>query len=377
MPTPVTIVGAGLGGLVLARVLHLHGVPVTVYEADPSATARRQGGMLDLHEETGQRALGLAGLTEPFRSLVLVGREAARIVDSDGTILFDRPDDGSGGSPEVQRGELRQLLLDSLPPGVVRWDHRVREVRGLGGSRHEVRFADGSTAVTDLLVGADGTWSRVRPLLTGAVPEYGGSASIETFLYDGDRRHPAAARRVGDGALYVFDRRRTGRIDLVHRESDGNLHAYLWLAKPLEWFESIDFTDRAVSTARILSEVEGWAPELTTFITDSDTAPACRPHFGLPADLRWERVPGVTLLGDAAHVQPPNGEGANLAMLDGADLGVALASHPDDVEAALAAYEQVMFPRSAASAAEGAELSAVIFGEDAAQSLIDVYTGAR
>jgi 2-polyprenyl-6-methoxyphenol hydroxylase-like FAD-dependent oxidoreductase len=86
-------------------------------------------------------------------------------------------------------------------------------------------------------------------------------------------------------------------------------------------------------------------------------------------------VPGVTLLGDAAHLSPPNGEGANLAMLDGAELGQALAAHPDDVEAALTAYEQALFPRSAEEAVESARDFEICFGATTPQSLIGLFTG--
>lgn len=128
------------------------------------------------------------------------------------------------------------------------------------------------------------------------------------------------------------------------------------LSEPQEWFAAIDFTDAAVATARIAQEFDGWAPELTALITDCDTAPVLRPLYTLPTGRRWERVAGVTLLGDAAHLSAPNGEGANLAMLDGAELGKALAAHPDDIEAALTEYEQAMFPRSTEAATfEGAE----------------------
>ena len=372
---PVTIIGAGLGGLTLARVLHVHGIPATVYEAEASPTTRAQGGMLDIHDYNGQVALEAAGLMEEFRGLVLRGRESMRILDPDGTILFEKADDGTGGSPEAQRAALRQMLLDSLPAGTVRWGHRVSGVRALGGGRHEVTFTDGSTADTGFLVGADGTWSRVRPLLTDVTPEYGGSSSIETFLFDGDNRHPATAKAVGGGSLFVFDDNASGKVFLVHRESDGNLHAYLWLARPLDWFTGLDFADPVAATARIAREVDGWAPELTALITDSDTDPVYRPHYTLPVAHRWERVPGVTLLGDAAHLQPPNGEGANLAMQDGAELGAAIAAHPGDIEAALTAYEQAMFPRSAEAAADGVVNIDILLGEHASQNLINVFTG--
>jgi 2-polyprenyl-6-methoxyphenol hydroxylase-like FAD-dependent oxidoreductase len=371
MHAPLTIIGAGLGGLTLARILHVHGIPSVVFEADASAAARSQGGMLDIHEYNGQRALEAAGLMDAFRAIVLPGRESLRIVQHDGTALFDHVDDGTGGSPEAQRGALRQLLLDALPDGTVQWGRKVTGVRALDEGRHEVRFADDTVVTTDLLIGADGAWSRVRPLLTDVRPTYAGSASIETFLYDVDTRHAATARAVGGGSLMGFDDDASGKVFLVHREGDGWLHAYLWLSRPLAWFEALDAAAPAEASARIAQEVDGWAPELRAVITDSDTPPVSRPHFALPTDLRWERVAGVTLLGDAAHVQPPNGEGANLAMQDAAELAAAIVGHPDNVEAALAAYEEALFPRSIAANTAGAAEIATLLGPNAGRNLID------
>jgi 2-polyprenyl-6-methoxyphenol hydroxylase-like FAD-dependent oxidoreductase len=372
--TPVTVIGAGLGGLVLARVLHVHGVPVTVYEADPSPTARAQGGMLDIHTSNGQPALEAAGLTDEFRGLVLAGRESYRILDRKGVVLLDRPDDGTGERPEVQRGDLRQLLLDSLPPGTVRWGRKVSGTRALGEGRHEVRFADGATVATTLLVGADGAWSRVRPLLSDAAPEYVGVSIVETFLFDGDARHPAAAEAVGAGSLFALA---PGKGITAHRESGGTLHTYAQFLKPQDWLAGIDFTDAPGAAARVVEEFDGWAPALTALITDTDTPPVPRSLHALPVEHRWDRVPGVTLIGDAAHLAPPNGEGANLAMQDGAELGQAIAAHPDDIDTALAEYETAMFPRSAAAAAGGTDIYELMFGPDAPHSMVGLFTGAE
>ncbi|OLR94567.1 FAD-dependent oxidoreductase [Actinokineospora bangkokensis] len=365
----VTIVGAGLGGLVLARVLHVHGIAATVFEAEASPAARAQGGLLDIHEGSGQPALRAAGLTERFRGIVLDGHQAMRVLDRRGEVLHEEPDDGTGGRPEVQRGELRRVLLDSLPAGTVQWGRKVGSVHPLGGGRHEVRFADGGSTTTELLVGADGAWSKVRPLLSDAVPRYTGMSFVETYLFDSDTRHPASAAVVGAGAMMALA---PGQGVQAHRETGGTLHAYVSLTKPREWFG--DPADPA-DLARVAAEFDGWAPELTGLITACDAAPVLRPLYTLPAEHRWERVPGVTLLGDAAHLAPPNGEGANLAMQDGAELGAALVAHPGDVEAALAEYERALFPRSAEAAAGGEELHARMFGPGAPRALLDWFAG--
>ncbi|WP_336879455.1 NAD(P)/FAD-dependent oxidoreductase [Rhodococcus globerulus] len=374
MTTPVTIIGAGLGGLTLARVLHVHGIAATIYESEPSAEARTQGGQLDIHENNGQLALAAAGLADQFRAIIHEGGAASRILDQHGTVLLDEPDDGTGGRPEVLRGDLRQILLDSLPDGTIEWGRKVSSAVSLGDGLHELTFDDGTTVTTGLLVGADGAWSKIRPLLSDATPEYVGTVFIETYLHDVDERHPATADVVGSGALYALA---PGKGITAHRESGGVIHTYVQLNRPAEWIASIDFTDTAASIARVAAEFDGWAPELTALITAGETALISRPIHALPNDHRWDHVPGVTLLGDAAHLMAPSGEGANLAMYDGAELGKAIAAHPDNLEEALADYEAAMFSRSQSEAADADVILGLCLGDRAPLSLVEFFTAPQ
>src|SRR5580700_6889575 len=139
---------------------------------------------------------------------------------------------------------------------------------------------------------------------------------------------------------------------------------------PEDWIASIDFSDPVSTLARVAAEFDRWAPELTALLTDTETDPVLRPIYALPVEHRWERVAGVTLLGDAAHLMSPfAGEGANLAMYDGAELGQALAANPGDVEAALIAYETDLFPRSSSAAAEAERNLKLFFNDNAPQSV--------
>ena len=165
------------------------------------------------------------------------------------------------------------------------------------------------------------------------VNSYTGISFVETDLIDPDARHPASADLIGAGFFLCLGDRKGF---LAHRETDGSLHVYTALAVPVDWLDGIDFTDAQAAKNAVLAQFEGWADTLRALIADADGPVVPRRIYALPAGHRWDRVPGVTLLGDAAHLMSPfAGEGANLAMLDGAELGTAITAHGGDTEAAL------------------------------------------
>ncbi|MEV6558767.1 NAD(P)/FAD-dependent oxidoreductase [Nocardia sp. NPDC051756] len=363
---PIAVIGAGLSGLVLARILHVHGIATAVYELDASPAARGQGGMLDMHVESGQAALRAAGLFDEFRALVHAGGEEMHIIDKHGNVRMQAAG-GDGDRPEIDRNDLRRLLLNSLPDNTIRWGSKVVDARALGDGRHEVTLADGATFTTDLLIGADGAWSKIRPLLSAATPAYTGVSFVECDLPDAATRNPAAAGLAGGGMMFALADRKGM---LAHRETDGSVHTYVAFAAEADWLSSIDFADTPAAKATVLQQFQDWDERLRALVADAEGPLVPRLINALPIGHSWDRVPGVTLLGDAAHLMSPfAGEGANLAMLDAAELATALVTHPD-IEQALRAYEEPLFPRSAEMATESAANQALMFGPDALDKLL-------
>ncbi|WP_329170353.1 FAD-dependent monooxygenase [Streptomyces decoyicus] len=339
----IAIVGAGLGGLVCARVLEQHGVPVTAFEHESGPNSRSQGGTLDIHEETGQVALRAAGLFDQFLALSRPEGQEWRLYDRRANLIrHDQAGEDDLSRPEIDRGRLRTLLLDSLAPGTVRWGHSVRAVTPLPHGTARLHHHDDTVEDFDLVIGADGAWSRVRPALSDAQPAYSGVTLVEAHFDDVDHRHPGIARLVGRGTMSA----KAGRRSLVlQRNSNGHVRAYINFRGPQDWHSGLDLADTEAVRARLLAQYQGWDESLLAILRDNEGGFINRPMFVLPAPHTWRRVPGITLLGDAAHLMPPVGVGANLALLDGAELARAVVDHPT-LDEALDAYESVMLPRA-------------------------------
>lgn len=361
----IAIIGGGPGGLTLARVLQTRGIAATVFERETSADARSQGGTLDMHGDTGQVALKLAGLLEPFFALSRPEGQDGRMLDKTGKVLHEEKSAADERfKPEIDRGELRRLLLGSLEDGVVRWGSSIRSVRPVGPGRHELVFGDGKTETFDLVVGADGAWSHVRPLLSDAQPQYTGVTFVEVHFNDVDRRHPHISELVGQGTMTCFA---DNKGLVAQRNANAHVRVYVALRVPEDWVKTggIDFNDAPAARAALLRLFPDWAPSLLGLVRECEDSFIPRPLYALPVPHVWTTRPGLTLLGDAAHLMSPfGGQGANLAMLDGAELGVALSEAPE-LETAVRRYEAVMQPRGQKAAEFAARGLAGAISEDA------------
>lgn len=366
MPHPrIAIAGAGPAGLTLARILHLAGIPFTIYELDPSKEHRyEQGGSLDLHKESGLAAVEATNLTLEFSKVLRPEGEAMRITDHTSTIFFEKgpgTQPGPHSRPEVDRTQLRSILLESIPQDTIKWGHKIKGAEQAPDGTYTLIFEDKPEATGfDILIGCDGAWSKIRPLVSKTKPHYSGVSLIELRHRNVSTRNPAISSLVGSGIFFGLH---DHKIICGQRNGDDSIRVYAAQLTDESWVSvcGIDWKNARRAMEELKDRYYGdWDERLQDLIVkaDEDTL-VPRTMYMLPIGFSWPQRKGVTVIGDAAHLMTPfAGEGVNLAMWDAMLLGQALAGaleggwDRDKVWEAMRVFEEEMFTRAGGKAQE-------------------------
>ncbi|KAF3386146.1 Tetracycline resistance protein from transposon [Penicillium rolfsii] len=411
---PIAIVGGGPCGLTLARLFECAGIDYVVFERDESAVPETnfQGGTLDIHSSTGQEALRRAGLDGEFEKLAR--RDATSIVvqsyKGEHFMKFGEKRD----APEIDRLQLRQIFLDSIPSHRIRWGKALHAIerdmhqKPTDAKDIVMHFADGSTETGfRLVVGADGAWSKVRSLIMPAKPDYAGIMFIEGRLSLDNPQYHAALEMVGTGNSIAIS---ANAILCVQQMFDRSYRVYMGIKGPQDLTRpggELDVTNIDKTRAALLAPTGfygNWAEHLRKFVAHAEGPWRVWPWCRLNPDLLvpevenaaqdefqtkgvWKRSPGVALMGDAAHPASPNGGGVNEAMYDAlrffesisaeigdkVDVDFDATNNADALERAIATYEAEMLPRGRNHVEDGINVEQMFFGENAAEKLIETF----
>ncbi|KAI9685449.1 MAG: hypothetical protein M1822_004580 [Bathelium mastoideum] len=350
----VAIIGAGPAGCMLARLLHERDISVTIFEGESSPDFRSQGGTLDLHTKTGQAALKQAGLYDEFLKHARYDGEALNFCTK---TLFSYVKKSGGkegdyfGRPEVDRPVLRQFLFESLPEGIIKWGYRLQSV----DEDLRLHFEQGTESGFDLVVGADGAWSKVRPLLSDVVPFYSGIAGLSLKIFDAATREPELYKLTNRGSVFASS---DGKSIMAQYMGSGEISISSWGVQPENWLEEnrLDTKDASACKDLLRKQYADWDSRLLGFTQKADDHHIVpRNLYMLPIGFRWQNRPGITLIGDASHLMTPfAGEGVNLALEDAMKLADAIMrasqknprSHLDNLHAEVKACEEDMFVRA-------------------------------
>ncbi|KAJ5727704.1 hypothetical protein N7493_005524 [Penicillium malachiteum] len=382
MSLRIAIIGAGPVGLTLARLLHALNKPnleVVVFESEASRYARQQGGTLDLHPDTGLAALKEAGLWDEFKTRVRYDGEALIICDKKLVkylSLTPKDEQSSAGRPEIDRSSLREMLLDSVPSEMIRWGFRLREI----DENRNLIFDHGVESGFDLIVGADGAWSKIRKYLSDEKPHYSGIGGYIFHIPNAEERAPEAFKLTNRGSVFSFS---DGRSIMSQYISDGSLYVNAWCPLPETWRENLshDADDTEAIKKWVLDQFHDWHPDLVDFIKLAEQ-PSSSSLYELPVGWRWESRPGVTLIGDAAHLMTPfAGEGVNVGMQDSLMLSRAIGKALESPDPAtqfntteLVNFEEDLFVRGERVTSLTKDMmNWMMFSDGSPRSVIDKY----
>ncbi len=380
----IAIIGGGPGGLTLAKLLQLKGANVKVYERDLDKNARVQGSPLDLHDQSGLAALQKAGLIEEFKNNFMAGADKATITDHKGKIFFSdhetKKKENFGDQhfrPEIDRGVLRRILLESLEPQTVVWSSHftTMESQGDGWLLH---FRDKQSVYADLVIGADGANSKIRPYLTNIKPFYTGITMLEGNVYDADSALPNITKILRGGKIMAFGKHKD---ILMGQKAGGEVGFYASFKTGENWAaqSGIDFSDQHSVLDWFKKEYSDWDPIWYELFENAAAPFIPRPIYCMPLEQTWQTLRNLTIIGDGAHLMPPfAGEGVNMAMLDALELSNVLTeSRFNTIYDAITNFEANMWPRASQMAQESLANGEKMHSENALSTMLDFFGGFK
>ena len=364
----IAIVGAGPGGLMLGLLLQRQGFSFTIYERGYQNMHSDRGGSLDIHDDSGQLPLKEAGIFENFRKHARYEGEDTRIVNKDGEILYDEDAEGEGNRPEIDRGKLCDIIMEQIHPENIKYGFKFEKLIQRDNGEVELVFENGTTVMTNLVIGADGAFSQIRSYLTNAKPEYTGISMIE--MNSDENEHPDLLKFNKNGKLIGLG---GDQAILGQRNGDGRIMAYISFKTKYEKLDEYRNLSLDTLKERLLAEYSDWDSELQNYIAYSYDDIKFRRIYKLPIGLTWATQPNITIIGDAAHLMSPfAGEGVNMALYDAYLLAESFKNFNNLTEV-LKVYEQQMFEITKIHAKESQDNLEIFFSENGAEKMTQFF----
>lgn len=376
----VAIIGGGPGGLTLARLLQMKGVQVKVYERDFDKNSRVQGSLLDMHQNSGLAAIRAAGLLEVFKENFMTGADKTKIMDEDGKVWFSDHDAKSDENfeeehfrPEIDRGTLRKILLNSLNENTIVWNSHFlsMEKENEGWMLH---FKNQPAVYANIVIGCDGANSKIRPYITEIKPFYTGIVMLEGNIPDADVNAPEINTILRAGKIMAFGNQKNL---LIGQKEKGAIGFYASFKADEDWASTsgLNYSDKSEIIQWYKKMYPEWNSIWLELFESAEIPFIPRPIYCMPFDQYWKPLENVTIIGDAAHVMPPfAGEGANMAMKDALHLSECLTSENySTIKEAIAGYESEMRKRASSAAEESVKNGEIMHSETALQSMLDFF----
>ncbi len=377
----IAIVGGGPGGLTLAKLLELKGANVKVYERDIDKNARVQGSPLDLHDESGLAALRKANLLEKFKANFMPGADKKLIMNEQAEVFFSDHDEkieedfeNQHFRPEIDRGALRKILLESLKSTTVIWNSHFTsmEKENEGWLLH---FKNSPSVYADIVVASDGANSKIRPYITNIKPFYSGITMLEGNIYNAEKTAPNIENLLKGGKIMAFGNQKD---ILMGQKANGEIGFYASFKADENWATNngLNYNDKLQMLDWFRATYPEWSKIWDELFENANLPFIPRPIYCMPLDQYWKALPNLTIIGDAAHVMPPfAGEGVNMAMLDALELSECLTSNQyPSLQEAISDYETNMRSRAAVAAKESLDNGILMHSENALGEILTLFS---